>query len=170
MIQKNIQNRDLGYLGSDFQYKLVKTFVENQTFFMSISNIVDQNMFTERNLRVFVGVLKDYYEKHEVVPSYSMMEIELRSMSKDDIEIKTYIDTIEKLKNTSSEGIDSIKDKADKFFKQQNLIKAINKIEKYVENGSFDKYYECEDIIRKALETSYDNDEYYHFDDILDVS
>lgn len=168
MIQKNIQNRDLGYLGSDFQYKLVKTFVENQTFFMSISNIVDQNMFTERNLRVFVGVLKDYYEKHEVVPSYSMMEIELRSMSKDDIEIKTYIDTIEKLKNTSSEGIDSIKDKADKFFKQQNLIKAINKIEKYVENGSFDKYYECEDIIRKALETSYDNDEYYHFDDNID--
>lgn len=168
MTNEKIQNRDLGYLGSDFQYKLVKAFIENPKFFVNINNIVDQNMFTDRNLRIFVGTLKEYYEKHEVVPSYSMMEIELRSMSKDEIELQTYIDTIKKIRDFSSEGIDSITDKADKFFKQQNLVKAINKIQKFVENGSFDKYYECEDIIKKALETGSDDDEYYHFDDNID--
>lgn len=39
-------------------------------------------MFTESALRTYVGVLKEYYEVHEMIPSYQLMEIELRSKSK----------------------------------------------------------------------------------------
>ena len=56
---KAIDKSTLGYLGIDFQYKLVKFFVEDHNFFEEISDIVDQNAFTEQILRVFVGTLKN---------------------------------------------------------------------------------------------------------------
>lgn len=149
---KSTSRDNLGYLGPDFQYKLVKAFMDDHKFFVSINNIIDHNMFTESSLRTYVGVLKEYYESHEMVPSYQLMEIELRSKSQNDIQIQFYIDTLNKIKETSNEGIDSIIEISDKFFKQQNLTKAINRISKFIENGDYDKYYECEDIIRKALE------------------
>lgn len=149
---KSTSRDNLGYLGPDFQYKLVKAFMDDHKFFVSINNIIDHNMFTESSLRTYVGVLKEYYDLHEMIPSYQLMEIELRSKSQNDIQIQFYIDTLNKIKETSNEGIDSIREIADKFFKQQNLTKAINKIGKFIENGDYDKYYECEDIIRKALE------------------
>lgn len=153
MVETKSTSRDnLGYLGPDFQYKLVKAFMDDHKFFVSINNIIDHNMFTESSLRTYVGVLKEYYDLHEMIPSYQLMEIELRSKSQNDIQIQFYIDTLNKIKETSNEGIDSIREIADKFFKQQNLTKAINKIGKFIENGDYDKYYECEDIIRKALE------------------
>lgn len=152
MVEYSTNRDNLGYLGPEFQYKLVRAFMDDHKFFVNINNIIDQNMFTESALRTYVGVLKEYYEGHEMVPSYQLMEIELRSKSKNDIEIQTYVDTLKKIKETSNEGIDSIRDIADKFFKQQNLTKAINKISKVIEKGEYDRYYECEDIIRKALE------------------
>lgn len=156
---ENSKNRDnLGYLGPEFQYKLVRAFMDDHKFFVGINNIIDQNMFTESALRTYVGVLKEYYEVHEMIPSYQLMEIELRSKSKNDLEIQTYVDTLKKIKQTSNEGIDSIRDIADRFFKQQNLTKAINKISKVIENGEYDRYYECEDIIRKALEVGSEED------------
>lgn len=156
---ENSKNRDnLGYLGPEFQYKLVRAFMDDHKFFVGINNIIDQNMFTESALRTYVGVLKEYYEVHEMIPSYQLMEIELRSKSKNDLEIQTYVDTLKKIKQTPNEGIDSIRDIADRFFKQQNLTKAINKISKVIENGEYDRYYECEDIIRKALEVGSEED------------
>lgn len=149
---KSTSRDNLGYLGPDFQYKLVKAFMDDHKFFVSINNIIDHNMFTESSLRTYVGVLKEYYDLHEMIPSYQLMEIELRSKSQNDIQIQFYIDTLNKIKETSNEGVDSIREIADKFFKQQNLTKAINRISKFIENGDYDKYYECEDIIRKALE------------------
>lgn len=40
-----INTSTLGYLGNEFQIKLVKCFIEDQKFFTSIVNLVDQNMF-----------------------------------------------------------------------------------------------------------------------------
>ena len=85
---KSIDKSTLGYLGIDFQYKLVKYFVEDHNFFNEISNIVDQNAFTDQLLRVFVGTIKDYYDKENIVPSYETIEIVLRSKSNDEIQIR----------------------------------------------------------------------------------
>ena len=37
--------KDLGYLGEDFQYKLIHTFMEEKEFFKDLNNIIDQNFF-----------------------------------------------------------------------------------------------------------------------------
>ena len=81
-----INKSDLGYLGEDFQFKLVKYFMEDLSFFREIYSIVDQNMFTQPHLRVFVGVLKEYYIANDTIPSYSTMSIALSSKAKTDID------------------------------------------------------------------------------------
>ena len=51
------ERKDLGYLGEDFQYKLVHTFMEDKEFFKELNNIVDQNMFTDSTLKMYVGLM-----------------------------------------------------------------------------------------------------------------
>ena len=155
---KNVSRDSLGYLGVDFQYRLAKAFIEDKKFFTSINTIVNQNMFTEPNLRTFVGVLKEYYEKYEIVPSYETIEIELRQKAHDDIERETLLATSEKIKSTTTEGTESIHDKAEKFFKQQNIIKIANEILKIASDGDLNKYPQCVDLMQKALEVGSEDD------------
>ena len=61
---------NLEYLGSEFQYRLIKSFIEDQPFFKDLNSVIDQNMFSETYLRTIVGTMKDYYNKHGSVPSY----------------------------------------------------------------------------------------------------
>ena len=57
MSQVNKQN--LGFLGEAFQYRLAHEFMENHTFFEDMSTILDQNMFTDPNLKTVIGVMKN---------------------------------------------------------------------------------------------------------------
>lgn len=148
---KTLDKGNLGYLGIDFQYKLVKHFIEDHNFFEEISDIVDQNAFTDSLLRVFVGTIKDLHKKENLVPSYSTLEIALRSKANDEYEIKEYEELIEKLKKTSYEGSSLVKENALKFFKQQELIKAANKILEKAGKGDIDHYEECLKIMEDAL-------------------
>lgn len=150
MAKKNSRD-NLGYLGVDFQYKLIKSFMDDHKFFRDLNNIIDQNMFTDPNLKTYVGVLKEYFETYDVVPSYSMMNIELRSKASGELQVQFYEDTIKKLMETSSEGAESIRDKALKFFKQQNIIKTANEILKIAGDGDISKYDRCVDLLQEAL-------------------
>ena len=94
---KAIDKSTLGYLDIEFQYKLVKCFIEEPHFFSEISTIVDQNAFTDSLLRIFVGTLKDYYYRESVVPSYETMGIALKSKAKSQNELQEWTDLIEKL-------------------------------------------------------------------------
>ena len=150
-MSKTLDKGNLGYLGIDFQYKLVKYFIEDHNFFEEISDIVDQNAFTDSLLRIFVGTIKDLHKKENLVPSYSTLEIALRSKANDEYEIKEYEELIEKLKKTSYEGSSLVKENALKFFKQQELIKAANKILEKAGKGDIEHYDECLKIMEDAL-------------------
>ena len=47
-MSKLVSRSNLGYLGSDYQYKLVSTFVNDPSFFVDLVTIIDQNTFTEQ--------------------------------------------------------------------------------------------------------------------------
>lgn len=146
-----VDKSNLGYLGVDFQFKLAKYLVEDQTFFTEIANVVDQNAFSESILRTFVGTLKNYYLKENVVPSYSTLAILLKMKAKDEIQVKEWDDLIEKLKKQTFEGCNVIKDNALKFFKQQKLIKAANTMLDKVGKGDIEQFDECQKLIEDAL-------------------
>ena len=100
-----VKRSDLGYLGLDFQYKLAHHFMNDKKFFRDMYDIIDNNMFTEPNLKKFVGTLQDYYKEYDYIPSYEQMEIELRSKSRNDQDLEYSIATIEKIKKTLEEAI-----------------------------------------------------------------
>jgi len=156
MTQNNRNN--LGYLGEAFQYKLAHEFITNHTFFEDLSPIIDQNMFTDPNLKTFVGVMKNYYERGGVVPSYDMMDVELRNISHSERETETYVAIIDKVRNTPTEGVDRIRELAEKFFRQQNIVKTANEILKIAGNGDSDKYDACVGLLNDAMTKGMHND------------
>lgn len=149
---------NLGFLGEKFQYKLTHEFMENHTFFEDLSSILDQNMFTDPNLKTFVGVMKNYFEREGNVPSYDMMEIELRDISHSDKEVETYLAIIERIRNTETDGVDRIRDLAEKFFRQQNIVKTANEILKIAGNGDVEKYDTCVGLLNDAMTQGIHND------------
>lgn len=159
---------DLGYLGIDFQHKLVKLFFEDSTFFTMINPIVDQNMFTEDVLRRIVGFMKDRYNESGVAPTYVDMDLYIRVHVHDAITLDTILSTLQVLREIDLVGQDIVKSEADKFFKQQNLTKAINKSIEIVKEGNVSKYYDIEDLIRSALDTNVSLDMGYNPMDGID--
>ena len=149
---------DLGYLGETFQYRLTHEFMENHTFFEDLSSIIDQNMFTDPNLKTFVGVMKNYYEREGHVPSYDMVEVELRDISHSDKEIETYLAILEKVHNSASDGVERTRELAEKFFKQQNIIKTANEILKIAGNGDTSQYDACVSLLNDAVSKGVHND------------
>lgn len=146
-----VDKKDLGYLGENFQYKLIHTFMEEKEFFKDINGIIDQNMFTDPTLKIFVGVMKEYYEKEEAVPSYTMMGIALNQKAHNEIEKETFQAVLQKIANTPSDGVSYIRELAEKFFKQQNIIKTANEILKIAGDGDTSKYERCLELLNNAL-------------------
>lgn len=168
-MDKKLDKSNLGYLDVDFQYKLVKIFIEDPSFFEDIASIVDQNAFTDVLLRTFVGTLKDYYQSEGVVPSYEMMGLVLNKKAKTQNDIDEWTALIKKLRfETSYEGYSIVKDTALKFFRQQNLIKVANKILEVAGNGDIDKYDDCQRYLTEAMIAGNDEDFGYNIYDMMD--
>lgn len=151
---KTVNTNNLGYLGSEYQLRLVKCFIEDQQFFISLYNIIDQNMFTDEQLRRIVALMKDRYGDSETVPTYNDIEVLIRSKVSDAITVEQSLATIAKMRNISFDAIDLIEEEAEKFFKQQNLSKALNKASDIIKKGNASDYYLIEDMIKRALETN----------------
>lgn len=156
MAQRNREN--LGYLGEDFQYKLVHEFMDNHTFFEDLNPIIDQNMFTDPNLKTIVGVMKNYYEKYGNVPFYDNVGIELRDLSRSEKEKETYLAVLDKIKTISSSGVESTREKAEKFFRQQNIVRTANEILKIAEKGDDNEYDRCVGLLNDAMTVGIHND------------
>ena len=159
MARQKLDKTNLGYLDVTYQYKLVKYFIEDSSFFENIVSIVDPNAFTEPALRNFVGIIKDKYTTNSVVPSYEMISIIVKSKAKNQIDIEECDALIHKLKfETSYEGNIEVKDIAIKFFKQQNMIKVANKILDIAGKGDIDRYDECQKLFDDAANAGQEED------------
>ena len=159
MGRQKLDKTNLGYLDVTYQYKLVKYFIEDSSFFENMVSIVDPNAFTEPALRNFVGIIKDKYLTNSVVPSYEMISFIVKSKAKTSIDIEECDALIHKLKfETSYEGNIEVKDIAVKFFKQQNMIKVANKILDIAGKGDIDRYDECQKLFDDAANAGQEED------------
>lgn len=149
---------DLGYLGEEYQYKLVHEFMADKEFFNDLSPIIEQNMFTSPDLRQFIGVMKDYAHRNGDAPSYAMMEIELNNIAVNDIQREKFKAICDKVHKTPSEGSAEIQKMAIKFFRQQNIIKSANEILSMAANGESDNFDKSVEIMQKALSQGVHND------------
>ena len=152
------EKKDLGFLGEDFQYKLVKELTDDKELFKDLSSVIDQNMFTDPRLKTYVGVMKEHYGKYDSVPSYDIIQTQLFEKSHNDTEREFYAATVDKIKHTPTDGAEYIRDTAIKFFKQQNIIKTANEILKIAGNGDTTHYDRCVELLNNALNTGVHSD------------
>lgn len=146
---------NLGYLGSTYQEMLVKYFIETPKFFITLVSIIDQNMFTDEHLRRIVGMMKDRYAKNGLCPNYNDIEVLITSTVSDAITVEQMVAKVNELKNKKFDiDVELLTTNAEKFFKQQNLAKAINKCTEILKRGNSDNYFQMEDLIKNALDVN----------------
>jgi replicative DNA helicase len=156
-----LQKDNLGYLGVDFQFKLIKIFIEEPDYFVDFNTIINQNAFTETYLKTVVGVLKEYYKEYDIVPKYDTLLIKLREKAVTEDDLQYYEETVDKIKRASIEGLEEVGKIAERFFKQQEMIKGANRLKEIAGSGDLDKYDEClqifeniNSISRRSADTS----------------
>lgn len=150
--------RDLGFLGEDFQYKFARELTDDKELFKDLNSVLDQNMFTDPSLKMYIGIMKEFYEKYDTVPSYDIIQTRMFELSHSDTEREFYEAVVKKIKTTSTEGSEYIRDTASKFFKQQNIIKTANEILKIAGNGDVKNYDRCVELLNNALNAGVHND------------
>lgn len=156
---EKINKNNLKFLGEEYQEKLVKVFIEEPKFFEKMETIVDQNMFTEAPLKNIVRIMKDYFRESGVVPDYSVINMELGTNNIDEISLQIERERLQKIKTEINlVGYDKVKDIAERFFKQQNMIKVANKVLKIAGDGDIEKFDECLNEFEKVVEVSVDDD------------
>jgi len=132
----SIKNPHLGYLGEDFQMRLIKIFIEDKEAFKNDMTFVNQNAFTNPTYRTIVGFIKDFVQKNDYIPSYELLSSLISKTITNDIELQLTRETINAIKTRDTEGFDVVKEESVNFFKQQELIKFFNEKLDYISRGN----------------------------------
>jgi len=152
------ESKNLGFLGYSFQVKLAKQVMEDGKFSESIIEILDPQYFDNEYLRLLVASVKDYHEKYETIPTYDTLQQVVNKDIKREIAKESAIAMIREIQKSDDKDCLHIQDTAVQFCKQQELKKATQKIQKILDSGDFDKYDECEEIMKEALSVGSESD------------
>jgi replicative DNA helicase len=166
------QSSNLGYLGHTFQVKLLKQIIEDHKFSESIISIVNPNYFENEYMRIVVSGIKNYNEKYDTIPTYNTISNIIRTEVKREIPRESAIELLREVESTDSRDCLHTQEIAIKFCKQQELKKATQKIQKILDTGDFDRYEECEEIVKQAILVGSNRDEgidvFHKIEDVLE--
>lgn len=131
-----ISHEDLGYLGENAQYQIVKGIIEDSEFYLSISNYLKETAFVDQQLQKFVKVITSYYKETGSIPTYKELEIILKDRTTNKEELTALHEVFNKVKEANSNGIKVTLEVAKKFFQTQELKRILkSKFEKTGRNG-----------------------------------
>jgi len=155
----DINKENFGYLGLDYQVRLIAQFLTDNRFANSIMDIVNPNYFEDETLRVIASEIKEAYEVDEVIPDISSLNFRLMERSENEF-TRGFIKTqLKKIKDADLNDTIKVQKIAMNFCKQQELKKSISEIQKIIDRGNLDDYDQCEDILRQALSVGDNKDD-----------
>jgi replicative DNA helicase len=163
-----IKKDGFGYLGRDFQYRLIYQLLTDKKFTTNIIDIIDPNYFEDEYLRMVSATIKGAHEKDESVPDFGSLKIRLLERVNDEIKRSYILEILAKIENVEVNDSPFVQDMAMKFCKQQELKKTIGEISKIIDKGDVENYNVCEDLIRKALEIGNNKDDGINVTDNID--
>jgi replicative DNA helicase len=146
---KNTEN--FGYLGHNFQLKILNLIITDKLFAQSIIDSIQSKYFDNQYFKLIMQMMKEYYDKYQSIPSFEGIEQLTQMEISSEMAKKCVIDMLRDIKEASFEDHLFIKEKTIKFCKQQELKKAIRKVETILEKGEFESYDRCEEYIREAI-------------------
>jgi len=165
-----IDKNSLGYLGVDYQYRLMGQILMDGVFGNLIIDIIDPNYFEDPNLRVIAASIKEAKKEYDIIPNIESLKIRLIENVNNDMQRRFIITQLEKIESVDLDDTLKTQDIAIRFCKQQELKKSIKEIQKIIDKGDLNDYPKCESILRKALEYGHENDEGIDlFDNISEV-
>jgi replicative DNA helicase len=142
---------NFGFLGRDFQQKLLKAIIEDKKYAERIIDVLDSKYFDNNSFKFIMENIKELYSKYGVVPDYETIRLKIINENGDNQSTKIHIDTINIIKSSENET-PYIKDTALNFCKQQNLIKVLKNVDNIIKNGQFEDYEKIEDLVKKAMQ------------------
>lgn len=161
MMFKSPQKNNLEDYSEDFQLSLVKCMIEDVVFLQQIYDTVDPEYFTFGYLQQLVNYILAFYESRKRIPKIDELKQDIKTASSINYrdEIIKNIDRILKLNKYGKDYVSGI---AIKFFKSQEMIKAVSQaikiLQKPYEEQDFDKIYEG---IKTANNTCTDSNKFY---------
>jgi replicative DNA helicase len=163
--------KNFDYLGPTFQIQLMNQIIVDKEFGRSIIDVIETNYFENKYFKIIMQMIREYYSKYEHTPTFDTLEQITKSELQQELASKIVLDTITKIKETSTEGGQFVQEKALKFCKQQELQKAITKAQKVIDGGEFENYDTLEQLIKEALQVGERedgmSDVFSNLDDVL---
>jgi replicative DNA helicase len=153
-----INKENLGYLGLDFQYRLILQILSDRKFAQSILEIISPNYFEDSYVRIIVATIKDAYEKYETIPDLGSLKSRLLENIQDEIDRNSVFSQLRRIEEAELNDTFYIQETAIKFCKRQELVKALKSMNEIINKGDVDDFEKCEEILKKALEHGDNND------------
>tara|TARA_R110000824_G_scaffold48582_1_gene137150 strand:+ start:4656 stop:6038 length:1383 start_codon:yes stop_codon:yes gene_type:complete len=151
-------NENFGYLGNNFQLKLINQIITDKKFAGIIIDVIDSRYFDNQYYRLIMQMVKEYYENYQTTPSFDALDQITRIEVTSEMAQRNIFDMIKEIKKISYEDHLWVQEKSLKFCKQQELKKAIKKVNKILEKGDFESYDKCEEYIRDAIQVGENED------------
>jgi hypothetical protein len=151
----------LGYLGHKFQQELINQILHpaNKKFSERIIDIIHAPYFDNEYFRLLIVTVKDYYEKFDRVPEWDTLETVLK-MEISDTVTQDYIFAITKeVRDLIVSDWRFVQKTALNFCRQQELKKANDQITEIIDEGDFDSYEKCSEILKDALSVGAEKDD-----------
>ena len=155
----NNKIESFGYLGYQFQLKLIGQFVYDKVFSETIIYSIEPKYFDNQYFRLIMANIKNYYERYETTPSFDALRQVIKLDTSDEITQQYVEDIIVELETMNHADTRFIQEKSIEFCKQQELKKAIINCSSILDKGDVDNYYQCEEMLRKALAVGQDREE-----------
>ncbi len=151
----------LGYLGYKFQQELINQILHpaNKKFSERIIDIIHAPYFDNEYFRLLIVTIKDYYERFDKVPEWDTLETVLKMEIKDTV-TQDYIFAITKeVRDLVVSDWKFVQEKSLNFCRQQELKKANDQITNIIDEGDFDNYEKCAEILKDALSVGAEKDD-----------
>tara|TARA_R110002020_G_scaffold12855_4_gene46741 strand:- start:1482 stop:2849 length:1368 start_codon:yes stop_codon:yes gene_type:complete len=141
-----------GYLGYNFQIKLLNQLILDKKFAASIIDVMEARYFDNQYFKLIMQMIKEYHDKYNLPPSFDALDQISRLEVTSEMARQNVFDMIAEIKETGYEDHLWVQEKSLKFCKQQELKKAITKVNKILDDGDFESYDKCEAYIREAIQ------------------
>lgn len=163
------QIKDFGFLGTDFQLKLISQIICDRTFGLNIVPILENSYFENQYCKQIVNILKDYNEKNNnQLLTLSGVKEKILADTKDPIQREGCMAVLADVNKRSLQDDEQTKQLAHDFCSQQAFIKAMKQAEKIVKSGVFEDYNKIENIFRDAFQVTNKKDDSIEVTDDLD--
>jgi len=158
-MSKKEGEKDFGYLGVEYQKRLIAQFILDYKFANNIMDIVDPSYFSDQYLRKIVAEIKEAHEKSEVIPDIDSIGFRFADKGENKMSKQFIGAQLTEIKEMTENDSEEVQNMGMKFCQQQELRKSISEMQDIIDNGNLNDYDKCEDILKRALDVGADKDD-----------